>query len=332
MSNRMGVRLNFAKKVALVVAGTAALGAPIVLGMINAPLMRAQSRPTASSPTTAKPQFEVASIKPCKDVGAGIGVGGRGGSGNRSSSPGRLEMPCQTVRSFIQVAYIRTNFRLKGGIANLKLEGGPAWIDSELYQISAKAEGPASQLMMDGPMLQALLEDRFRLKTHRETREAQVYEMTVAKSGLKYAEIRVAGKFSESADRSLLARANAENCIAVDPTQPLPPFEPGQKPPCGGASMTMSPYRITFDMPGGNLTQFAQNIGGRLGRPVVDKTGIKEKFDFHVEFAPEGADLSDERTAPSIFEALGELGLKLAAARGPRDFLVIDRVERPSKN
>ncbi len=85
-------------------------------------------------------------------------------------------------------------------------------------------------------------------------------------------------------------------------------------------------------MVGGSMTQFAQNISGGLSRPVVDKTGIAEKFDFHLEFAPDGADLSDERTAPSIFTVLGQLGMKLTSAKGPREFLVIDHVERPSKN
>jgi len=136
---------------------------------------------------------------------------------------------------------------------------------------------------------------------------------------------------SESGGPSLLTRTKAGNCAPMDPTQTAP-LAPDQKPWCGSARMTTNTHRITFEMVGGSMTQFAQNIGGRLSRPVVDKTGIAERFDIHLEFAPAGADLSDELVAPSIFTALGQLGLKLTAAKGPRDFLVIDRVERPSKN
>lgn len=65
------------------------------------------------------------------------------------------------------------------------LDGGPARIDSDRYQIIAKAGDAVSKEMMNRPMLRALLEARFRLKFHRETREVPIYSLTVAKSGLK---------------------------------------------------------------------------------------------------------------------------------------------------
>jgi uncharacterized protein (TIGR03435 family) len=67
----------------------------------------------------------------------------------------------------------------------LQLEGGPAWIGSDRYQINAKSETPAGKDLMNGPMLQALLEDRFQLRIHRETSEVPIYALTVAKGGLK---------------------------------------------------------------------------------------------------------------------------------------------------
>jgi uncharacterized protein (TIGR03435 family) len=82
----------------------------------------------------------------------------------------------------------------------------------------------------------------------------------------------------------------------------------------------------------GTIKQLALNIGPRLGGPVVDQTGVAEKFDFHVEFAREGIDPSDALGAPSLLTALGELGLKVESAKGPREFLVIDHIERPSEN
>jgi bla regulator protein BlaR1 len=182
MSNRVASRLNYARKAILAAAATAAVMTPLVVGIARTPAIWAQASSSAQSATTAS-RFEVASIKRCNDIVAEGGRGG-GGSGTGPSSPGRLDLPCQPVRSFIRVVYIRANFRATGG-DNLQLEGGPAWIDSERYQIIAKVDGPASLEGMEGPMLQQLLENRFQLKVHREARESRIYALRVAKGGLK---------------------------------------------------------------------------------------------------------------------------------------------------
>jgi uncharacterized protein (TIGR03435 family) len=65
------------------------------------------------------------------------------------------------------------------------IKGGPDWIHSEVYEITAKAEGLLGVEMMQGPMLQALLEDRFQLKIHRETNGGPVYALTLAAGGSK---------------------------------------------------------------------------------------------------------------------------------------------------
>ncbi len=70
------------------------------------------------------------------------------------------------------------------------LEGAPGWIDSARYTIDAKAEGPQSGAMMRGPLMQSLLEDRFQVKVHRQTREVSGYVMTIAKGGPKPSYIR----------------------------------------------------------------------------------------------------------------------------------------------
>jgi uncharacterized protein (TIGR03435 family) len=225
-----------------------------------------------------------------------------------------LDLPCQTVRGLIRIAYIRANFRITGE-DNLQMEGGPAWIDAKHYSIDAKAESAEPVEVMEGPMLQKLLEERFHLKTHRETREASVYELSVGKGRLK------------------IKPAAPGSCTVRDPNDAdfVAPSQ-GQKPYCDEASMAMNPYRFRFTLASGTLRQLASNLGARVDRPVVDKTGIEDKFDFHLEFAPNGADPSDERTAQSIFSALAEIGLRLEAAKGPRDYLVIDHVEEPTGN
>jgi len=149
---------------------------------------------------------------------------------------------------------------------------------------------------MDGPMLRALLEERFRLKFHRETREVPIYSLTVAKSGLKLQPSKRRELHSQGSIAALIA---ARRETLVWPTQGKQDFAPHQDRPARGA-----------------MAQFAQALG-LSGRMVIDQTGITEKFDFQAEYAPDGADLSDELTAPSIDSALGKLGLRLERAKGP---------------
>jgi len=80
-----------------------------------------------------------------------------------------------------------------------------------------------------------------------------------------------------------------------------------------------------------SISNFAANLSHIVGRMIVDKTGLEGGYDFTLEFAPEGADVSDTR--PSIFTALEEqLGLKLVPSKGRVDVIVIDHIERPTAN
>ena len=114
-----------------------------------------------------------------------LGEPGAAADGKRGPSPDRMNLACQPVMNLIRTAYL--NFA--GGRLNPRnttpVDGGPAWINSDRYQITAKAEGTPGMEMMRGPMLQALLEDRFKLKIRRESREVPAYAMTVAKGGPK---------------------------------------------------------------------------------------------------------------------------------------------------
>jgi uncharacterized protein (TIGR03435 family) len=174
---------------------------------------------------------------------------------------------------------------------------------------------------MHGPMLQALLEDRFKLRVHRETRDVPVYALTIAKGGLKLP------PFKEG------------SCTPVDHTQ-FPPFSapltPDQIAKNCHARGTKDGLNLKVDAQGMTLDDFAKIFldTHTLNRPVVNKTGIAGRFDFHLEYAPErGAPADDVSEGPSIFTALQEqLGLKLESAKGPGEFFVIDSVERPSEN
>src|SRR5580698_1221154 len=94
-----------------------------------------------------------------------------------------------------------------------QISGGPDWINSERYDIVAKADGSASGKQMTGPMLQTLLEDRFKLRFHRETKLLPVYELTVAKGGTK------------------LKRSKEGGCIPFSmDSPPLPPLRVQEEP------------------------------------------------------------------------------------------------------
>jgi bla regulator protein BlaR1 len=326
MTNRIPLRLSVSKKLSLAIAGAAALAVPIAIGILNAPAIRAQSAPLSA------PKFDVASIR----SGCGGGRSGdlkqKGGGGAiPASSPGRLSV-CgpldQNMGGLIQMAYGRfANGRRNPPWAVVPVEGGPAWIHNDPYIISARAEGDASLELMQGPMLQALLEDRFQLKMHRETREVPIYALTIAKGGSKLQ------PFKEG------------TCVPTDFSKvPYIP-DPAQK-NCNDLVRLFPPPNLSIEAQGAKLEVVAFLIGLTLDRPVVDKTGLTGSYDLHMEFGrdqttlplpppPPGVVPTEplDPSGPSIFTAIQEqLGLKLEPTKGPREFLVIDRVERPSEN
>jgi uncharacterized protein (TIGR03435 family) len=277
----------------------------------------------------AKPAFEVASVKLDANCGAGRGRGMVG-----RPSPGRLNMQCTTVENLIQGAYIVFANGNTPNLRRIEITGGPAWIKSEMYTVSAKAEGAATLPEMYGGMLQALLEERFKLKLHKETKEAPVYALTIAKGGLK------------------IKPTVEGSCLPIDwknlPAEP----KPGQAPPNICGNQRMRGNGKTFNMSGAGLTM-ADIAGGMLSnfldRPVIDRTGVAGRFDIEMEFAPDnsmpmfatmrpptapgdGMPSSSDPMGPTIYMALEKLGLKLEAVKGPVEMIVIDHVERPSEN
>ncbi len=335
LTARVAADLNFARKAVLATAGIAVLALPIIVGTMHVPRVLAQSTP----------KFEVASIKLCAPEAPLLAIpqvgvpgaakgGGRGGNGGGGSSPGRLYLNCvpglgSTVRSLIQDAYdIYQNGRrlpvLPPNFLMLAISGGPDWVNTDNYQIEAKAEGNPSQEMMMGPMLQALLEDRFKLKLHRETKEGPAYALTVAKGGFK------------------LPRLPDGSCVPLDLEKVRAPLAPGDAPPnfCGAGGIAR---RGMLETRANTLENFSRMLSRVFSRPVIDKTGIAGLYNFHLEFTPDdstpwlvppgGATPADPAGGPSIFTAIQEqLGLKLESAKGPGEILVIDSVERPSEN
>jgi uncharacterized protein (TIGR03435 family) len=204
----------------------------------------------------------------------------------------------------------------------IPIEGGPDWMHWERFDIDARSDGQPSLLMMQGPMMQAVLEDRFKLKIHRETRQGPVYELTLGKGTPR------------------LKPLQRGSCTPVTLGRPLPQLAADQR-YCRNMA---NPRGVKFE--GGTLTMFAGLLGMILDRPVMDKTGLTDLFAIDLEFSPDEF-TSPQRAAvppgtpaaarvregPGIFQAIQEqLGLKLVAAKGPVDVLVIDHIERPTEN
>jgi uncharacterized protein (TIGR03435 family) len=265
---------------AIGVAASAVVLGALMLGGSLAP------RWIAFAQALPRPSFEVASVKP-------------GNPGNP-----RVSYSVDPGGRFIAVNItLRTLIGFAHGVRTV---GGPSWLDSQKYDIEAKPDAafarnpdPANspQLRL---MLQSLLEDRFRLTHHRETREEQVYTLAIAKGGTK-----------------LVEPTDAE---VKDPKR-------GIMPGPGGVRGVAAPIS--------NLTGL---LSQQLGRTVIDRTGLTGKYDFELKWTPDTAPRVESNNeapsdGPSLFTAVQEqLGLRLESAKAPVEFLVIDHVEKRDAN
>lgn len=259
----------------------------------------------------SRPAFEVASVKPCHDGDTFTGI---------TNSPTRLTMGCLSLETLISLSYIQFADGHYDPFSTAVLEGGPPWIKgtapvSDRYAIDAEASEPTAPQIMRGPMLQSLLEERFQLKVHRETRQVHVYALTVDKGGARL-------------------KPFDGGCTARDFTKvEQPQLSSGQKPLCGGATFRGNPVKM--DLPDATMANLADRIDtvaermGIIDGPVIDRTGLNGRFDIHLEFA----NGSENGEGASLFTAVKEqLGLKLERTTGPREFVVVDRIERASGN
>ena len=310
----------------------------------------------SQTPEPKKPSFEVVSVKP------GVpGPGFRGG-GPRGNS---LSMANTPLRMLVQMAYQRGT--APGPGMQLQVIGAPNWMDTEPFDVQAKADCsggaiPREQMQL---MIQSLLEERFQLKAHYETRELPIYNLVVAKDGLKM-------KLSEDQTPPPLVAGAPTLCGPV-PAGGLPgprglPFDPS-KPgtmPRGAMIMMMNPTTgLTMNATSVPMVNLVGMLQGQAGRPIIDKTGLTGLFDVKLNFSmeglpgmaglggllppppgavgpgpgapgvPAGPGLAPAAAdpVPSLFTAVQEqLGLRLESTKGPVEVLVIDSVQKPTEN
>jgi len=224
-----------------------------------------------------------------------------------------------------------------------RVRGGPDWVRSEKYTIAAVTPAPVDAATISGPMLLSLLETRFRLKAHVDSEDIPVWALKIAKGGLK------------------IKPAEPGSCFQVPPMT-RPPDEAemrrfdearGEKPFCRFTIERRLPNtKLTFA--GGTMSRLANMISSAQGGPfpsttpdgllVINQTGIPdtETFDIVLEYGADPDSLAErqriapeeptEPLGPTIFDALGKLGLTLERSKGSREFIVIDHIERPSPN
>lgn len=257
--------------------------------------------------------FEVASVKPSATDDRRSMIQIQPGGGLRTSGT--------SLKMLLTFAY---------DVREFQISGGPGWINTDRFDVVAKAERSAgAENPPDDPRkmteeqrktvadqirerLQALLAERFQLTLRREAKEQSVYALVVAKNGPKLQESQVKE--------------------ATGPRGPMMRMGRGE----------LSGQGVKLDM-------LASTLSSQLGRTVIDRTGLKGNFDFKLTWTPDpgqsatplgggpppGADAPPppDPNGPSVFTALQEqLGLRLESQRGPVEMLVIESVAKPSEN
>lgn len=232
----------------------------------------------AQSPAD-QPKFEVATIKPSGPDSHGIHMGI--GAGLRN---GRFMAGDQSLKEMIAAAYGVTTNRVFG----------PDWLDAARFDFLGKSPEGVHDTEMR-PMLQALLKDRFGLVSHTELREMPVYELVVARGGVK---------------------------MPIFPA-PAPRWDAIHDP------------RIATMAGAATTTRLAEQLSSLAGRPVIDKTRLTERYNYVLRFArPEAHEDLPETAPPDLFGAVQEqLGLRLQPGKANLEVIVVDHMERtPSEN
>lgn len=235
---------------------------------------------------TSQPSFDVASVKPVVGVVPNHPVGLRIHHGTLNVDDGQL-------RQIVGLAY---------EIQRVRVQGGPAWLDMDKYNIVAKAENADASPDDIKAMLRTLLAERFKLAVHRETKDLPVYTMVVGKNGSKLQEATEEQKSSSS------VRGTSR-----------------------GLQMTYQKVAMPL---------LINTLANMLGSPVLDKTGLTGRYNFTLEWTDErfrrpanGPDAPEFEAFPDLFSALqNQLGLKLEVKKGPVEVLVVDHAEKATEN
>lgn len=281
---------------------------PLLLVVVLTTSLAAQTIPPSS------PVFEVASIRRSADVSKRMLA-----PSNEFLPGGVWRVRDSTFRNLIRTLYPDQ--------ARWQIVGGADWIAQEFYDIEARAVSTANAEEVRA-MARRLLADRLRLEVHNETRDLPVFVLTQPKGR------RLGPGLTKPAADCAGFRRGGER--PQDSTR-QPFFD---RVPC--AMVVMPTSDQTGKVPGANLrlsagdatlSEIVPLLGNALGRPLLDRTGITERFDIELQYSTMPLTTTTVETGPTLRTAVAEqLGLSVEESRAPIEVLVIDRIERPSEN
>jgi uncharacterized protein (TIGR03435 family) len=333
MTERVGLSLSLTKRVMLGAAAVAT-ALPVAIGIMHAPIIRAQSQGAADWQSAAggKMAFEVASVK--LDRGDFRPPNFPLDNGNAFTAGDRF------TADFPLLVYIHFAYKMDFSRQqrDSMLAHLPKWIASDRYAIEAKASGPATKDQMR-LMMQALLADRFHLAIHFETQETAVMALKLAKAGKTGPKLRPHSEGPPCEDLPVPAagQGRAGDGSGIFPER------------CYVQVLIGNGHQLWAGSRNTSMERLAEVLSGlgHLDRPVVDQTGFSGPIDYEMKWTPEPDPVGLPDTQPigqpgtnpppepgtTFLQALREqLGLKLEPAKAPLRVLVIDHVERPSEN
>jgi uncharacterized protein (TIGR03435 family) len=297
------------------------------------------------------PKFEVASVKPAEPQPEGM-MRVRMSGGPGTPDPGQLTYTNVSLKNVLINAYDVNDYQISG----------PNRLDGERFDIVAKIpQGTTKEQFR--LMLQNLLAERFKLALHHETKELPIYALVVGKGGPK---LKVAVEEDATTPQGAAPPPPAPGRDEAGPVRLKMDADGMPKPPSGmgrNGVFMMTMYgsgglRTRMVCKGQPVSALLATLSSQLGRPVVDATGLKAKYDITLDYAPDGLNgtaimmpppppqhdgapggggpmaSAPDAGGPTIFTALQEqLGLKLEQRKGPVDLLVIARLEKvPTEN
>jgi len=211
------------------------------------------------------------------------------------------------------------------------IDNMPDWLLHETYDIDARIADedraawtdPRNQPAMLQQMLQSMLATRFKLAVHRQMKENSVYQLVIAKGGIKFAQTTPA--------------PTTPGQTKPDPTTPAQPRPDGLSLPDGG-TIGPSPNGL-LQMSNLSMQMLATMLSEKSDTPIVDKTGLTGRYTFSLrqpaaDRGPSATpDVSQDSGAnPAMSDVLKAIGLDLKPAKQQVEFLIIDHIERPTEN
>jgi uncharacterized protein (TIGR03435 family) len=233
------------------------------------------------------PAYEVASITPCKP-GTPEPPGEHAGMVQFTSPGGRFRASASTLKFLLEWAY---------GIQPSQHSGGPSWLDTDRYDVVAKAEGNPSD-EQHKLMLQTLLTERFQLKFHQEKKKLPVYVVSLGKNAPKL--------FPPKHDE-------------IHSIRIVPQMDPEHK--------IVSYHVVAARF---SLSQLTDTFARQMGRVFVNETGLSGDYDFTLDLTPDENRPNPLDPSILITAMRDQLGLSLKSQDALVDVLVIDNAEKVS--